>query len=54
MMKSKIREHPEGAKFFDKTQKTFIEGDFHAAMDLNRFDFCLKLVPGDPTFMIKA
>lgn len=53
-MKAAIRNHPEGAKFFDKTQKTFVEGDFHAAMDLNRFDFCLKLVSGDPTVMVKA
>jgi 2-phosphosulfolactate phosphatase len=53
-MKATIRESPEGAKFFDKTQKTFVEGDFHAAMELNRFDFCLKLVPGDPTVMVRA
>lgn len=53
-MKAKIRKHPEGAKFFDKTQRTFVEGDFHAAMDLNRFDFCLKLVPDDPTIMVKV
>ena len=53
-MKARIRENPEGAKFFDKTQKTFVEGDFHAAMDINRFDFCLKLVPGDPTIMVRA
>lgn len=53
-MKTKIRNHPEGAKFFDTTQKTFVEGDFHAAMDLNRFDFCLKLVHGNPTVMVKA
>jgi 2-phosphosulfolactate phosphatase len=53
-MKVAVREHTEGAKFFDKTQSTFVEGDFHAAMELNRFDFCLKLVPGDPTVMVKA
>lgn len=53
-MKVEIRNHSEGAKFFDKTQKTFVEGDFHAAMDLNKFDFCLKLIPGDPTVMVKA
>ena len=53
-MKAAIRENPEGAKFFDRTQKTFVEGDFHAAMDLNRFDFCLKLVPGEPTIMVRA
>jgi 2-phosphosulfolactate phosphatase len=48
VMKEEIRAHPEGAKFFDRTQNTFVEGDFHAAMDLNRFDFCLRMVPGDP------
>ncbi len=53
-MKAAIREHPEGAKFFDRTQKTFVEGDFHAAMDINRFDFCLKLVKDDPSYMVKA
>lgn len=53
-MKAKIREHPEGAKFFNKTQKTFVEGDFNAAMDLNRFNFCLKLVPGNPKAMIRV
>lgn len=53
-MKASIRENPEGAKFFDRTQKTFVEGDFHAAMELNRFDFCLKLVPGDPTVMVRV
>lgn len=53
-MKAEIRKHPEGAKFFDRTQKTFVEGDFHAAMDINRFDFCLKLVPGSPAYMVKV
>lgn len=53
-MKQAIREHPQGAKFFDRTQTTFVEGDFHAAMDLNRFDFCLRLVPGEPSYMVKA
>lgn len=54
VMKEEIRKHPEGAKFFDKTQRTFVEGDFHAAMNLNRFNFCLKLVPGDPKVIVKA
>ena len=54
IMKEEIRNHPEGAKFFDKTQETFVEGDYHAAMDLNRFNFCLKLVPGDPIAMVKV
>ena len=53
-MKKLIREHPQGAKFFDKTQTVFKEGDFHCAMDLNRFDFCLKLVKGEQPYMVKA
>lgn len=53
-MKAEIRKHPEGAKFFDKTQKTFVEGDFHAAMDVNRFNFCLELVQGSPSYMVKV
>lgn len=53
-MKAKIRSNPEGEKFFDSTQKTFVEGDFHAAMDLNRFSFCLKLVKDDLSYMVKV
>ncbi len=54
LMKEKIRRHPQGAKFFDKTQDVFVEGDFHAAMDINRFSFCLRLEPGEPSYMVKA
>ena len=43
-MKRKIREHSQGAKFFDPTLPQFVEGDFHAAMDLNRFNFVLRVV----------
>ncbi len=53
-MKKEVRKHDAGAKFFDKTQNTFVEGDFHAAMDLNRFDFCLKLVVDNPPYMVKT
>ena len=53
-MKRRIREHPEGAKFFDKNQTVFKEGDFHCAMELNRFDFCLKLVKAEQPYMVKA
>lgn len=53
-MREEIRRHPQGAKFFDKTQEMFVEGDFHAAMDINRYNFCLRLVPGKPSYMVKA
>ena len=42
-MKMKIRESSHGAKFFDLEKPEFIEGDFHSAMDLNRFNFVLRV-----------
>ncbi len=53
-MKQRIMEHPQGAKFFDPEQPEFVEGDFHCAMDLNRFGFCLRVVPGAPSSVEKA
>ena len=53
-MKKKIRKHPEGAKFFDKSQPNFKEGDFHCAMDINRYSFCLKLVKAEQPYIVKA
>jgi len=53
-MREEIRRHPQGAKFFDETQEMFVEGDFYAAMDINRFNFCLRLEPGKPSYMVKA
>jgi 2-phosphosulfolactate phosphatase len=52
-MKLRIREGSQGAKFFDPTQPQFVEGDFHAAMDLNRFNFILKVM-GDGRPYIKS
>ena len=53
-MKTRIRAHPQGAKFFDKTQTDFKEGDFHCAMDLNRFDFCLRLIKAEQPYIVKV
>ena len=53
-MKKRIRAHPQGAKFFDRTQAVFKEGDFHCAMDLNRFDFCLRLIKSEQPYMVKV
>ena len=47
-MKRLIRADPQGAKFFDPTQTSFREGDFHAAMSLDRFDFALRVNRGPP------
>jgi len=52
-MVRRIRENPSGAKFFDKTQTTFREGDFYAAMSLNKFPFALKVIREAPMHIEK-
>ena len=46
-MRRRIQEDPQGAKFFDPSKLQFVEGDFHAAMDLDRFSFVLRVVNGE-------
>ncbi len=46
-MRRRIREDPQGAKFFDPSKPQFVEGDLHAAMDLDRFSFVLRVVKGE-------
>lgn len=53
-MARRIREDPQGAKFFDRSQTTFREGDFHAAMSLDRFPFALKVDRRPPMKIEKA
>jgi len=53
-MKKRIRTHPEGKKFFDSNQHTFKEEDYHCAMELNRFDFYLKLAKAEQPYMVKC
>ena len=53
-MASRIREDPQGAKFFDPTQTSFREGDFHAAMSLDRFPFALRVARNVPMRIEKA
>jgi len=53
-MVEQIRVHPEGAKFFDPARPWFQEEDFHCAMDLNRFGFCLRVVPGTPLTIVRC
>lgn len=47
-MVRRIRADPQGAKFFDSKQKSFREGDFYAAMSLDKFPFALRVVKGIP------
>ena len=53
-MVKQIRVHPEGTKFYDPARPWFQEGDFHCAMDLNRFMFCLRVVPGTPLTIVRC
>ncbi|MEE8354423.1 MAG: 2-phosphosulfolactate phosphatase [Candidatus Bathyarchaeia archaeon] len=42
-MKRRIKAAPSGAKFFDPSQPNFREEDFHLAMELDRFEFILRV-----------
>lgn len=43
----RIRSAPSGAKFFDPSQTQFREEDFYLALELDRFDFVLKVEEND-------
>lgn len=53
-MQIRIRSNPEGTKFFDPGQPHFVEEDYHYAMDLNRFNFCIKVLRGVQLYMIRV
>ena len=53
-MTHRIRADPQGAKFFDPRQTSFREGDFHAAMSLDRFPFALRVARDAPMRIEKA
>jgi len=42
-MRERIRRAQSGAKFFDPSLPQFREGDYHLALELDRFDFILKV-----------
>lgn len=52
-MRRIIRDSPSGAKFFDPTQSQYAEGDFHLAMDIDRFDFILRVVRDEGIYVVK-
>ncbi|UCH57597.1 MAG: 2-phosphosulfolactate phosphatase [Candidatus Bathyarchaeota archaeon] len=47
-MRRRIRVAPSGTKFFDPSRPQFREEDFHLALELDRFDFFLRVAKGDP------
>lgn len=52
-MRDRIRETAQGAKFFDPAQPQYHEGDFYAAMDLDRFPFVLVVDEEDGLPVVK-
>ncbi len=52
-MKRRIRASPSGSKFFDSSQPHFREEDFRLAMELDRFDFVLKVERLDGLKVVK-
>jgi len=52
-MKLRIRRAPSGSKFFDPSQPHFHEEDFQMALDLDRFDFILKVMKTDRIYVIR-
>jgi 2-phosphosulfolactate phosphatase len=52
-MKRRIRASPSGSKFFDESRPQFREEDFRLALELDRFDFVLRVVRGDLLTVVK-
>lgn len=53
-IKESIRNYRSAKKFFDGSKPEFPEGDFHCAMDLDRFHFVMKAVKGRPIDIINV
>lgn len=46
-IKDQLRDYRSAKKFFDSSQTDFPEGDFHCAMDKDRFHFYPEVIKGD-------
>jgi 2-phosphosulfolactate phosphatase len=53
-MRERIRASPSGAKFFDPSRPQFREEDFRLALELDRFDFVLRVVRGEMLTVVKV
>lgn len=52
-IRRRIRAAPSGAKFFDPSQPQFREEDFRLALQLDRFDFILRVEKGELLQVLK-
>jgi 2-phosphosulfolactate phosphatase len=53
-LRERIRVSPSGAKFFDPSRPQFREEDFRLALELDRFDFVLRVVRGEMLTVVKV
>lgn len=54
IMKKRIRAAPTGAKLFDLTRPQYKEQDFHLAMELDRFDFVLRVERAEIPYVVRV
>jgi len=53
-MKERIRAAPSGVKFFDPARTQFKEQDFHLAMEIDRFDFVLRVERAEIPYVVRV
>ena len=53
-LRGRIRASPSGAKFFDPSRPQFREEDFRLALELDRFDFVLRVVRGEMLTVVRG
>lgn len=52
-MRGRIRASSSGAKFFDPSRPQFREEDFRLALELDRFDFVLRVIRGEMLTVVR-
>jgi 2-phosphosulfolactate phosphatase len=52
-MKQRIKASPSGAKFFDPSRPHFKVEDFHLAMEIDRFEFVLRVETAEVPYVVR-
>jgi len=53
-MRRRIAAAPSISKFFDPAQPQYHPEDLEMALELNKFDFAMKLIPAAPPYIVKV
>ncbi|RLG94307.1 hypothetical protein DRO29_06695, partial [Candidatus Bathyarchaeota archaeon] len=53
-MRHRIVEAPSTSKFFDPAQPQYRPEDLELALELNKFDFAMRLIPDSPPYIVKT